>query len=131
MRIESSVELQDHRMDYLAPFMHQRNAKAHPRVVAGSEVRTLSELLERMQAFHVATLGSAAADTGKLTVQQMRSPVPYRLSLAVERSGGAVRLRETVEVAALPAPGGPAAVQAIEQQIEINLRSWQRQMAQW
>jgi hypothetical protein len=129
MRIESSVELQDQRVDHLTRCASQRGDQAQPQVMTGGEVRTLSDLLARMQAFHAMTLGSAAACTGKLSVQQTRSPLPYRLSLAFEQSGGAVRLREIVEVGALPAPGGPTAVQAIEQQIERNLRSWQRQMA--
>jgi hypothetical protein len=129
MRIESSVELQDQRVDHLARCARQRGDQAQPQAMTGGEVRTLSDLLARMQAFHAMTLGSAAACTGKLSVQQTRSPVPYRLSLAFEQSGGAVRLQQIVEVGALPAPGGPAVVQAIEQQIERNLRSWQRQMA--
>ncbi len=127
MRIESSVELQDQLVDHPARCAGQRGEQAQSQAMAGGEVRTLSELLGRIQAFHAATLGSAAVCTGKMSVQQMRSPLPYRLSLTIEKSGNAVRLRETVEVAALPAPGGPAAVRAIEQQIEHNLRSWQRQ----
>jgi hypothetical protein len=123
MRIESSIELPDQRVDHLARCARQRGEQAQSQVMAGGQVRTLSELLERMQAFHATTLGSAAACTGKLSVQQARSPVPYRLSLAFEKSGDALRLREIVEVAALPAPGGPAVVQAIQQQIERNLRS--------
>lgn len=130
MRIESSVELHDQRVHHLARCARQRDEQAQPQVMAGGEVRTLNDLLARMQAFHAATLGGAADCTGKLSVQQTRSPLPYRLSLAFEQSGNAVRLREVVEVGALPAPGGPAVVQAIEQQIQRNLRSWQRQMAQ-
>jgi hypothetical protein len=130
MRIESSIELQDQQADYVARCTRQRGNQSQRQMMAGGEVRTLSDLLERMRAFHAAALGSAAACTGKLSVQQAWSPLPYRLSLALEQSGGAVRLREIVEVGVLPAPGGPAVVQAIQQQIERNLRSWQRQMAQ-
>lgn len=129
MRIESSVELHDHSVDHLIRTARQRVDQAQPQVMDGGDVRTLSELLERMQAFHAVSLGSAAQRTGKVSVQHIGSPVPYRLSLIFEKSAGAMRLREIVDVAALPAPGGPQAVRAIRQQIERNLRSWQRQVA--
>lgn len=129
MRIESSVELNTPRIGQMKRCMGQRNGQAQSQAKDG-QVRSLGELLERMKAFHAAALGSAAVCSGKLSTQQMRSPVPYRISLNFEEVGGAVRLREVVEVAALPAPGGPQAVHAIQQQIERNLRSWQGHLAQ-
>lgn len=128
MRIESSVDLNTPRIGQMNPCMGQRSGEALPQAKDG-QVRTLGELLERMQAFHAAALGATAACSGKLSTQQMRSPVPHRISLDFEEVGGAVRLREVVEVAALPAPGGPQAVQAIQQQIERNLINWQRRLS--
>jgi hypothetical protein len=96
-------------VDHLARCARQRGDQAQPQAMTGGEVRMLSDLLARMQAFHAMALGSAAVCTGKLSVQQTRSPVPCRLSLAFEQSGGAVRLREIVEAdahtaARLPVP---------------------------
>ena len=65
MRIESSVELQDQRVDHLTCCARQCGDQAQPQAMTGDEVRTLSDLAgARMQAFHAMTLGSAAACTG-------------------------------------------------------------------